>query len=124
MTYCDVFVGRLRSPDFDWSDASQELNSRDIEHLTKSFLDADAFNTVHARIRERAVPFRMLDWGSWVVPATKGEILDLMAKWKPGWDLPEPGDETDKPRLQRARCRDAVNALTPDGAYVLVIEVF
>jgi hypothetical protein len=124
MTYFDAFAGRLRNPEFDWSDENQKLKSTDIEFLTKSFMDSHTFGAVNARIREKSVPFRQLDWGSWVVPATQSEILSHMAKWKIASDLPEPGDETHKPRLQRAECLATVKALPPNGAYVLVIEEF
>jgi hypothetical protein len=118
----DAWAGRLRQPHFDWADATQELKSDDIEQLTESFLDSATFNAVRTRVREGFVPSRQLDWGSWAVPATKDDILAHMARWQPGWDLPEPGDETHKPRLQRARCLQAVEALPADGEYVLVIQ--
>jgi hypothetical protein len=124
MTYHDTYAGRLRNPAFDWSDESQELASNDIEFLTESFLDSDSFSAVYDRVREKAVPYRTIDWGSWVVPATKSEILSLMARWKIGHDLPEPGDEIHKPRLRRAQCLAMVNSLPSNGAYVLVIEEF
>ena len=123
MTHYDTFVGRLREPHFDWADETQSLHSKDIEFLTKSFLDNDAFFTVLRQVKESGV-FRQLDWGSWIVPAKKDEILSLMARWEAGSELPVAGDEAHKPRLQRALCKAAVEALPANEAYVLVIEEF
>jgi hypothetical protein len=123
MTHYDTFAGRLRNPLFDWSNPNELLTSEDIEFLTESFLDPDAFRYVSQRALEGGA-FRKLDWGSWVVPVTKGEILSTMAKWAAGWDLPEPGDHSHKPRLQRARCKTTVEALPLDQPYVLVIQEF
>jgi hypothetical protein len=123
MTHLDTFVGRLRHLRFDWTDEGQKLHASDIEFLTESFLDGDAFRSMQ-RLTEAPAQSRQLDWGSWAMPATKAEILTLIAKWKPGWDLPDPGDETHKPKLQRARCKAMIEALPPEEAYVLVIEEF
>ena len=124
MTYRDTFVGRLKSSSFDWADPEARLNSDDIEILTESFLDSDSFNIIQGRISQGDIPNRQLDWGSWAASASQSEILSLMAHWKVGWDLPDPGDVTHKPRLQRARCLEAVQRLPPEGNYVIVIEEF
>jgi hypothetical protein len=124
MTFHDTYVGRLRDPDFDWSDKSKELESSDVEFLTQSFLDSNSFDIVSRRIREKVVPYRAIDSASWVVPATKAEILSLMSKWKIGLDLPDPGDTSHKPRLRRAQCLATAKSLSPDEAYVIVIEEF
>jgi hypothetical protein len=124
MTHYDVFAGRLRKSNFDWTDKKQELEASDIQCLTGSFLDGAAFSTIHRAINENKLPFRQLDWGSWVVPVTKDQLLALIAHWKEGYDLPDPGDTTHFPRLQRAECKAVIEALPAKGAYVVVLEEF
>ena len=124
MTYYDAYAARLRNRKFDWSDDRQQINPTDIEYLTKSFFDETIFWHVYTRIREQSTAFRKIDWGAWAIPVTKTELLSYLEEWKIGWELPEPGDQTHKPRLQRAKCKAIIEALPNDGDYILVIEEF
>lgn len=124
MTHYDTYAGILKDRSFDWRDPSAELSRGDIQILTPSFWDHDSFFRVWEKIRDGGVPFKKLDWGSWAIPASKSDILAIMAGWKVGWDLPDPGDETHKPRLQRAKCLEAVNGFDPAGEYLVLIEEF
>lgn len=124
MTHYDTYAGRLKIPAFDWSDLDQQLKKESIEFLTQSFLDSDVFHGIRARIADTSVPFRQLDWGSWVIPATRSDILSLVSGWKHGWDLPGLDDEKHKPRQQRASCLAVIQKLYLDYEYVIVIEEF
>ena len=125
MTHYDTFAGRLRRQGFNWSDPNQTLGEKDIEYLTRSFLDDKVFHAVYDRIREKSVLSRQLDWGAWAIPATRSDILSLLAEWKAGWQLPGPDDDLDhKPRQQRANCLATVQCLAQRKEYVIVIEEF
>lgn len=123
MTYYDTYIGRLKRPDFNWSDRGQELQRDNVQFITNSFWDGNSFTWILGRIISGTIPFRQLDWGTWAIPATKQEILDYMDRWGVGWDLPDPGDQSRKP-LQRAACLHTAGQLSANEEYVLVTEEF
>ena len=122
VTYRDTFVGRLKRPDFDWSDPVAELAREDIEFLTSSLMDGRIFNCVLER--SKTCPSKQLDWGSFALSTTKEEILAMMDDWVAGEDLPGPGDNAHEPKRSRARSQEIVRALPEGEAYVLVTEEF
>jgi hypothetical protein len=124
MTYWDVFVARLKAPKFDWSDLNREVTRENIQFLTSSWLDREAFDIIKRRVDGGSVLYRELDWGSHVIPASRSEILAMMASWTAGEKLPDPPDEDHKPRQRRAECLAIVQQLPDDGEYLLVTEEF
>ena len=121
MTYCDVFVGRLKAG-FDWDNPADELKRENVEFLTDTLMDQQIYRAALNRAKDG--PHRYLDWGSVAVPVTRDEILAFMAAWRTGWDLPGPGDKDHKPKQSRARSLATVEALPPDKPYLLVTEEF
>jgi hypothetical protein len=81
MSYCDVYIGDLDEPGFEMECISDE--KWNIGNCPKSmrllFPDGHrAFNELINRIENGQLKGKKVDWGAWVAPASKKQIIDFI----------------------------------------------
>jgi hypothetical protein len=81
MSYCDVYIGDLDDPNFEMECTSDE--KWNIGNCPKSMSPlfpegSRAFDELINRIENGQLKGKKVDWGAWVAPASKKQIIDFI----------------------------------------------
>ena len=121
MTYCDVYVGRLsHGPDpLDW-DGSFRINNTPAR-LSPFFPPTSGrlFSVLIAKIKNRELEGKQIDWGAWAAVLSRQQILDFIDEQYRG--DPTYSDPNNAPHLFAAlgQLRELIASL-PDERFALV----